>query len=320
MRDICTPIVSIIVPAFNAGRTIGAAINSLLSQTFKDFELIICDDASIDDTRKIIDSFSDARIVCITNSDNMGPGLSRDRAIGLAKGKWIAFTDADDIWLSDRLETLLAAVEETENVMVFDDIMECHDTPGGMIPWRVLRGNNSFGCNSDHIQHIPIEKYVCLKRLLIKPLIPLFFIKKHCIKHSNLSVHEDNEFFLNILSCGLNLRFVSKPMYYYRITPGSATSNVNRNNLLIDVLEDAVAKFSYSPIIQSALRQKINMVTRDECYMPFLVSLKKGQLITSLKMLFQSPWLAIEFLSRLSECIVYHIHRLRHGGRVRGMR
>lgn len=309
------PTVSIVIPAYNAARTIGLAIDSILSQTFQDFELIICDDASTDSTQRIILSYTDTRIIYINNQVNYGPGLSRDRAIELVTGKWIAFTDADDMWLPERLERLLTAVEVNENVMVFDDIMECHDTPKGIVPWRVLRGQNAFGKN---INNIPYEVFIKSKRLLIKPLIKSETIKKNNILHSNRSFAEDTEFFIKLMTHGIKLRYVPTPMYLYRITPNSASSTISRSTIMKEVLINANPLFSKLPAVQAALRYKISQVARDEQYLPFLCSLKKGQLITSVKMIFSSPWLLIEFLNRLTESTFYQIHRLLNGGRVRG--
>ncbi len=305
------------MPAYNAERTISAAIDSILLQTFQDFEIIICDDASTDGTRDIIKCYSDVRIVYINNIYNLGSGLSKDRAIEFASGEWVAFTDADDTWLAGRLETLLANVNNQEDVMLFDDIIECHDTPDGLVPWRVIRGEDAFGLNKSNV---PYEIFILSKRLVIQPLVRLNTIKNNNIYHSNRPYAEDTEFFIQLMAHGTKLRYVPKPLYQYRITPNSASSTKRRSTMMKEVLENAMPLFLDFPFVQAALRQKIETVTYDELYMPFLVSLKQRQFISAIKMLYQSPWLVIEFLSRVTESAQYHLHRVWHGGQVRGIR
>ena len=98
--------VSIITPCYNAGAFIGDAIESVLSQTYQDWEMIIVDDCSTDKTAEIVASFQekDSRIKYIYNSTNKGSAFSRNIALQKAKGKWIAFLDSDDLWHPEKLE------------------------------------------------------------------------------------------------------------------------------------------------------------------------------------------------------------------------
>src|SRR5690606_9117357 len=113
--------VSVIVAAWNSERTIGATLESVLSQSMGNLEIIVCDDASSDKTSDVVRSFDDDRIKLITNPTNLGAGPSRDRAIADANANWIAFIDADDVWLPTRLEVLLKATNNECDVAVFDD-------------------------------------------------------------------------------------------------------------------------------------------------------------------------------------------------------
>lgn len=98
-------LVSIIMPSYNTENFIDEAINSVLNQTHKNWELIIVDDASTDSTDKVVEKFlNDRRIHYIKNKENYGAAISRNFAIKQAKGKWIAFLDSDDIWMPQKLE------------------------------------------------------------------------------------------------------------------------------------------------------------------------------------------------------------------------
>lgn len=96
--------VSIVMPSYNCARFIADSIKSVIAQTHTDWELIIVDDCSTDDTESIVASFCDDRIRYIRNEKNNGAAISRNRALREAKGRWIAFLDSDDLWLPEKLE------------------------------------------------------------------------------------------------------------------------------------------------------------------------------------------------------------------------
>ena len=313
------PAVSVVMPVFNAARTLKEAVDSVFAQTFRDFELIACNDASTDETGTILENIDDPRLRVVNNTSNLGEGPARDRAIDRAQGIMLAVIDADDAWAPDRLATLWSEAQTSKNTIVFDDIMECHDTPSGLVPWRPLRGKHAFGADGDLPINVSIESYVRSKRLLIKPLLPLYRIKQHGIRHSCI-YGADSEFFLKMMAQGLRPKYVPKPMYYYRITPGSMTSSAQRCSMLRQSLETTLDAFAHAPSVQAALHEKISMVRRDEQYLPFLRKLKAIQFPGALQMALHSPWLVGELLSRLGATLAYHAHRIRCGGRSRGIR
>ncbi len=98
-------LVSIIMPSYNTAKFIKVAVNSVLAQTYKKWELIIVDDCSTDNTDEIIHfEYRDSRIRYLKNTRNMGAAVSRNKGLKEAKGKWIAFLDSDDIWMPKKLE------------------------------------------------------------------------------------------------------------------------------------------------------------------------------------------------------------------------
>lgn len=99
-------LVSIITPAYNSGRFISECIESVIAQTYQDWEMIIVDDCSSDDTQNIINNYTEKeqRIIYLKNEKNLGSAESRNIALRHAKGKWIAFLDSDDVWLPEKLE------------------------------------------------------------------------------------------------------------------------------------------------------------------------------------------------------------------------
>lgn len=97
------PLISVIIPAYNAQKTIQETINSVLEQTFTDWELIVIDDGSQDDTVKVVKNITDPRIK-IFSYPNARQAVSRNRGLAQATGDYIAFLDADDQWSADKLE------------------------------------------------------------------------------------------------------------------------------------------------------------------------------------------------------------------------
>ena len=106
-------LVSIIMPSYNTGGYIAETIASVLAQTYTNWELLIVDDCSSDDTDRVVEPFlKDPRIRYFKNETNAGAAVSRNRALREAKGRWIAFLDSDDLWLPEKLETQIAFMEE----------------------------------------------------------------------------------------------------------------------------------------------------------------------------------------------------------------
>ena len=103
-RQVIDGLVSIIMPSWNTERFIAETIQSILDQTYTNWELLIVDDCSTDRTDDIIASFKDERIKFFHNEKNCGAALTRNKALREAHGEWIAFLDSDDLWAPEKLE------------------------------------------------------------------------------------------------------------------------------------------------------------------------------------------------------------------------
>lgn len=106
-------LVSIIMPSYNTAEFIEETINSVLAQSYHNWELIIVDDCSTDNTDDVVKPYlADERIKYFKNEKNSGAAVSRNRALREAKGKWIAFLDSDDLWTSDKLSKQIKFMEQ----------------------------------------------------------------------------------------------------------------------------------------------------------------------------------------------------------------
>lgn len=105
-------LVSIIMPSYNTASYIRETIQSVMHQTYQNWELIIVDDCSTDNTYEIVASVKDERIKYFYNEKNSGAAVSRNRALREAKGRWIAFLDSDDLWMPEKLEKQIHFMEK----------------------------------------------------------------------------------------------------------------------------------------------------------------------------------------------------------------
>lgn len=119
-------LVSIITPTWNCAQYIGETIRSIQAQTYQNWELIISDDCSTDNTREVIAPYlqSDNRIKYICNDRNSGAAITRNNALKTAHGKWIAFLDSDDLWLPEKLERQLNFMAENNYAFSYTEYKE----------------------------------------------------------------------------------------------------------------------------------------------------------------------------------------------------
>lgn len=126
--------ISVVMPAYNAEKYIGEAIESILNQTYTDFEFIIINDGSTDRTKEIIDSYNDSRIVYLENEKNSGIVVTLNKGLDFSTGEYIARMDADDVAVGNRLEKQVTYMEKNKNVgllgtgiRIFGDEIEASD-------------------------------------------------------------------------------------------------------------------------------------------------------------------------------------------------
>lgn len=138
-------LVSIIMPSYNTAKFIEQTIKSVLAQTYTNWELIIVDDCSTDNTDKVVSSFlSDNRIRYYKNKVNSGAAVSRNRALRETNGKWIAFLDSDDLWSDDKLKKQVSFMEQNDYHFSYTNYVEIDEknNPNGRLvtgPKRITK-------------------------------------------------------------------------------------------------------------------------------------------------------------------------------------
>ena len=206
--------VSIITPCYNAADYIGDAIESVLSQTYQDWEMIIVDDCSSDNSAAIIQNYArkDPRITYLkTESPSGSPAKPRNIAIERAKGRFIAFLDSDDVWMPTKLESQIAVLEDNQVAVVFSNYEKINE--GGERSQRFIIACKEVGYNK------------LLKGNVIANSTGMYDSTKVGKVYSSYVQHEDYVLWLSILKQGYVARNTNQIHALYRLRTGSVSAN-----------------------------------------------------------------------------------------------
>lgn len=208
--------VSVIMPCYNAGKHISEAIDSVLSQTYGNLELIIVDDNSTDNSVSIIEKYAerDDRIKFFsTKFDSGSAAMPRNVGIQHATGEYIAFLDADDVWVEDKLEQQLPLFSRQDCAIVFSDYYKI-DTEGSPVA-------------NDRLVKAPATANYeqMLSGNVIGCLTAIYSVKNVGKRYFKEIGHEDYLYWLDILKGGYVACKTEKPEAYYRTGGASLSSN-----------------------------------------------------------------------------------------------
>ena len=136
------PTFSIIIPTYNRVTVIAHSLNSILAQTFQDWECLVVDDSSTDNTREIVQKYcnSDSRFRYILNKEKKGANGARNTGIKQAKGRYVSFLDSDDSWHSDMLEQQLSKYTSDIDISCVYSKLQTVYSDGSFYPWEIFHG------------------------------------------------------------------------------------------------------------------------------------------------------------------------------------
>jgi glycosyltransferase involved in cell wall biosynthesis len=241
--------ISVVIPAHNAERTILETIESVQKQTFSDFEVIVIDDGSTDQTRELVESIADERVK-LFSYQNGGVAVARNRGISHATGEFIALLDADDLWTPDKLELQLAALQK-------------YPEAGIAYSWTYFKYEEDEYSYADKSSFFEGNVYADLlvKNFLHNGSNPL--IRRKAIESVGefdpaCVPCEDWDFYLRI-AARWPFVLVPEPQILYRQSSGSASSKVEvMEKSLIFVIEKA---FQVAPLnLQFLKKQSLSWV------------------------------------------------------------
>jgi len=224
------PTVSVVVPVYNGAAVIGPTLRSLLGQTVTDIEVIVVDDGSTDDTPAVVGAAAaaDARLRLQVQEENRGRSAARNAGMAAARGRWVAFCDADDLWAPDRLEQLLgAAARFADTRLVTDDQIQFWVGDGG----RVRLGHrfptrSTWWVGEPH--RIRVREWYLDLECPMRPLIRADLLAETGATFpEDMSAGEDLAFQLELVfhPGGAAPVRLPRPMYYYREGESSRATN-----------------------------------------------------------------------------------------------
>lgn len=207
-------LVSIITPVYNAEKFIEKTIESVLNQEYREWEMILVDDCSTDNSEKIIKEYmkSDERIRYIKLDENSGAAVSRNTAIKNANGRYIAFLDSDDIWTSDKLNIQINFMINNNIGFSFSDYKVMKED--GTIIDRIITVPKEINYN----QYLKNTIIGCLTVVIDRKICGDFYMV-------NIRKNQDMATWLSILKRGHNAFGINKCLGIYRLVDGSISNN-----------------------------------------------------------------------------------------------
>jgi len=262
---------------YNKGEFLHQAIQSILEQSFTDFEFIIRDNQSADNSIEVIIGFTDQRINFARNSRNLGPVGSLNNCIEAAQGDYITFAHGDDIWDKEFLATHVAHLEMHPSVKMSHSLMHCIKGQDGVIEARPEQGVGEY----------LIEGYEDVLKKLFKGCFvktPTAFFRRNAIRFYDVRYIYtcDWDMYLQIAVAGNDFLFVNKPLLSYRVSDTSETAvGMKHGDLILESYltlrnffdrHQEYRRFrrkSFKRLSDSVLRRSRDVGSRDTLYFFF---------------------------------------------------
>ena len=237
MKQKYLPLISVIMPVFNGEKYLQSAIDSVLSQTINNFEFIIVDDCSTDSTSKILKNIKDKCVKIYRNTSNLGVASSLNRALKLAKGKYIARMDADDISYPSRLQKQLEFLESNPSVVACGVQVEIIDAQ-----------NRSTSTRSFPQSATSCHDYLMLTSPILHPtLMARASVYKKIGYTAKYKTAEDWDLYFKLLKFG-QLQNLPDTLYSYRQSFSSnGFKNIKKAFILITKIRLEAIKNGYQP-------------------------------------------------------------------------
>jgi glycosyltransferase involved in cell wall biosynthesis len=240
-------IVSVIIPVYNGAKTVRATIESVLAQTFTDFEVIVINDGSQDNTLTIIAKISDSRLR-VFSYENAGVAASRNRGVAQAAGELIAFLDADDLWTPDKLEAQFQALQENPQAAVAYSWTDYVDEQG-----QFLYPGSHISVSGNVYRHLLIKNFI---ENGSNPLIRRSALVTVGEFDPSLPPAEDWDMWLR-LAARYPFVAVSRPQVLYRLSADSGSANLDRmEGQALRVLRQAFAQMP--EVTETVKRQSLS--------------------------------------------------------------
>ncbi len=219
------PLFSVIIPTYNRAGLIGRCLKSVISQTYGNWEAIVVDNYSEDNTEEVVKSFNDERIIYVKNHNYGVIAVSRNKALDMAKGEWIAFLDSDDAWMPNKLESVLPYLNDYDLVY--------HGYRQNIPKTRLLQRRNRFFYEIKE----PTVSYVLKRGDPINPSCTC--VRRDTISATRFSEDkeliavEDYDFFLQLIAKGIRIKYLKQVLTLYDMGGCSHDAEASERDLRI---------------------------------------------------------------------------------------
>ena len=233
-----SPLVSVVIPAYNASKWIGETLESVLAQDFTDFEVVVVDDGSIDDTAQVVAGYGGR--VCLIRKQKGGVSSARNVGIRAARGEYIAFVDADDLWAKEKLRLQVDLLKRTGLAWVYCDGVAFDDKSGRRL-FRFGKANRQY--DGDILKSLFLASFIPSPTPVIRRSV---FGKAGLFneKTNMRPIGEDWDMWLRIAAI-YPVALIPQPLAYYRVH--SASISVGADPFIkmqgcLAVVEEAVSR------------------------------------------------------------------------------
>jgi glycosyltransferase involved in cell wall biosynthesis len=230
------PFFSVVIPTFNRANKLKKTLDSVVAQSFANFEVLVMDDGSTDDTQAVVESFRDSRIRYEWAPNSGGPATPRNRGIDAAKAGWVCFLDADDLWYPEKLQLVSEAIAQNP-----DSDLICHNEVKSVLATQ-SKSLLSYGPYEHDFYRLTLTlgNRVSTSATTVKRS----FLNKHDLRFNqspDYVIVEDYDMWLRIAFFGGVFHFIAEPLGEYIIEDDNISSNLTRirHNQLV-VLRDHV--------------------------------------------------------------------------------
>lgn len=306
--------ISVIMPVYNGEKYITQAIDSVLSQTYPNWELIIINDGSTDDTAKIIKSKYNQNKIKYIYQENQGPSIARNRGIDLAQGDYIAFIDADDLYTRDKLEKQLQFLEEHSDYdIVYNDIKVVDDS---LCYINTLKSEGVFANPNDF-----------LANLLFRQIIPSpqsILAKRKCfengLRYNPKYLHSEDYELTIRLAHSFHYGYLPETLYIYR-RHGKNLTNEHERQLLAE--KRIVKNLGYTKIEQIVEASTLPIEEKQLLLAKIFIKIEEYERAkkvldsisdTNNSLIFFYLGNCCYFLNELDNCIVYYKKAIERNG------
>lgn len=221
------PLISVIIPAYNAGRYLAESLQSVIAQTYRPIEIILIDDGSVDDTVSVASQFPGIRII---SQENSGPAAARNRGVAEAKGPLIAFQDADDVWDDKKLSRQTARFEERPDL----ELCTCEI----LNFWTPDRAEEAAQYNDPRLGQV-YSGFVMQTLLARRSAFDRIGLLR-----TEFRTGEDSDWFMRAKDLGATMEIVPEVLVYRRLHPANLTRHAGQGvrSALLDAVHESLRR------------------------------------------------------------------------------